>query len=232
MTNVAPLLQCDDSESFREQFAANLHAALDHLEDMPRHHGRIKAAARVFGVSGNTMTGWLKGTSLPEIWRLPEIARKLDTTIDQLMTGDFATPSLINEQYAMISIHGQQDGEESQAIYALPETLQFMKLSRDMPWMRVESADMEGLVSVGDFVIYDPSACDIGTTSAVFVLSACGSTVIRRACRTLRGQIVLSCDHPHMPDEMLTDADFTEAKHDRSKIVVLGRVIGKMTQRT
>ena len=221
----------EDSESFRRQFSINLNAALDHVEDMPRSHGRITTAAQLFGVSVNTMTGWLKGLSLPEIWRLPEIARKLDTSVDQLITGDFSAPSVIDEQYAMLGVHGQQAPDDVQSIYALPETLRFLRISRDMRFMLIDTSDMEGFVSPGDFVIYNPDEKHIGMTSGIFVLSAHGNILVRRACRTTRGQIVLSCDHPHMPDENLTDSDFTEEQGEKGKLYVLGRVIGKTTQR-
>lgn len=216
----------DDTESFRRQFSSNLNQALDHVENMPRGHGRITAAAQLFGVSVNTMTGWIKGASLPEIWRLPEIARKLDTTIDQLITGDFSAPGLIDEQYAVVGVHGQHEPEDVYSIYAMPETLKFLRLGRDVQLMRVESSDMEGMVNPGDFVIYDPGSRSLGMTSGVFVLSVGGSVLVRRVCRTLRGQIVLSCDNPHVPDETLADEDFAQEEDEQGKIRVLGKVVG------
>ncbi len=232
MINVVSLRPSnEDSESFRRQFAINLNAALDHVDNMPRSHGRITTAAQLFGVSVNTMTGWLKGSSLPEMWRLPEIARRLDTSVDQLVTGDFAAPSVIDEQYAMLGVHGQHAPEDVQSIYALPETLRFLHISRDMRFMLIDTSDMEGFVSPGDFVIYNPGEKHVGMTNGIFVLSTNGNIIVRRACRTTRGQIVLSCDHPHMPDESLTDSDFTEDPAEIGKLYVLGRVIGKTTQR-
>lgn len=232
MTNVLTMPQGgEDSESFRRRFSANLGAALDHLEEIPVGYGRVSTAAQMLGVSANTMNAWLKGVSLPEIWRLPEIARRLDTTVDQLITGDFTNPSLIDEQYAMITVHGQTDHDETQSVFALPETLRYLRLNRDTCLMRVETTDMEGFVSNGDFVIYDPKARQIGMASGVFVLSAYGHILLRRACRTIRNQIILSCDHPHMPDEMLNDDDFSDDENDAGKVMVMGQVVGKITPR-
>lgn len=218
----------DETDSFRRQFSINLNTALDHLDYMPRSHGRITAAAQLLGVSINTMTGWIKGTSLPEIWRMPEIARKLHTTVDQLITGDFSTPGLIDEQYAVVGIHGQHEPEDSFSIYALPETLSFLNLARDVKLMRVDSSDLEDSVKPGDFVIYDPSYQTLGNTSAIFVLQVSGSVLLRRICRTLRGQIILSCDTPHIPDETLTDEDFTVDYSEPGKIRILGKVTGTL----
>ncbi len=229
MANVVPMPQTgEDQESFRRRFSANLAVALDHVEGMPAGYGRVTLAAQLLGVSANTMNAWLKGLSLPEIWRLPEIARRLDTTVDQLITGDFAAPGLIDEQYAMVALHGQNNLDDTQALYALPETLRFLRISRDMRLMRVDSPDMEGFAAPGDFVIYDPRARQIGLAGGVFVLAAYGQIVVRRACRTLRNQILLSCDHPHMPDETVGDADFSEVGQDGNKLQILGQVVGRI----
>lgn len=232
MANVLTMPQGnEDSESFRKRFSANLATALDHLDAIPAGYGRVTLAAQLLGVSANTMNAWLKGISLPEIWRLPEIARRLDTTVDQLITGDFAEPGLIDEQYAMVGVHGQGALEDMQALYALPETLRFLRISRDMRLMRIDSPDMEGFVAPGDFVIYDPRARQIGMGGGVFVLSAYGQILVRRACRTLRNQILLSCDHPHMPEETVSDQEFTDSEHEQKKLFILGQVVGKIIHR-
>lgn len=232
LTNVVNMSQGgEDSERFRKHFSANLNAALDQLDDVPVGYGRVTTAAHMLGVSANTMNAWLKGVSLPEIWRLPEIARRLDTTVDQLITGDFAAPSLIDEQYAMISVHGQSTPDDAQTVFALPETLRFLRISRDTRLMRIETGDMEGFASPGDFVIYDPSVRQVGMAGGVFVLSAHGQTLVRRACRTIRNQLILSCDNPHIPDESLTDEDFSDFEERSGKICVLGQVVGKITPR-
>lgn len=230
MTNVVSIPGNEDSESFRKRFSANLAAALDQLQDIPSGYGRVTTAAQLLGVSANTMNAWLKGSSLPEIWRLPEIARRLDTTVDQLITGDFATPGLIDEQYAMITVHGQNALDDAQNIYALPETLRFLRINRDMRLMRIETTDMEGFVSPGDLVIYDPRARQIGMTTGIFLLSAYGHLLVRRGCRTIRGQILLSCENPHMPDESLTEHDFSTDEHG-DKLCIIGQIVGKITPR-
>jgi len=97
--------------------------------------------------------------------------------------------------------------------------------------MRIESADMEGFASPGDFVIYDPSSRQISMAGGVFVLDANGHILVRRACRTIRNQIILSCDNPHIPDESLLDADFTGSDNELGKLFVLGQVVGKFTPR-
>ena len=232
MNNVFTMPQGgEDSESFRRHFSSNLNAALDQLEEVPAGYGRVTTAAQMLGVSANTMNAWLKGISLPEIWRLPAIARRLDTTVDQLITGDFTAPGLIDEQYAMITIHGQNDVDDIQTLYALPETLRYLRINRETQLMRVENADMEGFVSPGDFVIYDPEAREIGMTGGVFLISAHGSILLRRACRTIRQQIILSSENPHIPEESLSDEDFADSDSATGKLKVLGQVVGKVTPR-
>src|SRR6185312_15462614 len=73
---------------FRRQFASNFNAALDRRGSIPPGYGRVTAVAQLFDVSQNTATAWVRGDGVPELFRLPEIAKTLNTTVEQLVMGD------------------------------------------------------------------------------------------------------------------------------------------------
>src|SRR6185369_8869986 len=92
MNTVIQLNESDDKtqrqKAFRKQFADNLNAALDRRGAIPSGYGRVVAVAELFGVSQNTAANWLKGEGVPELFRLPEIAETLSTTVEHLVVGD------------------------------------------------------------------------------------------------------------------------------------------------
>lgn len=85
-----------------------------------------------------------------ELFRLPEIAKTLNTTVEQLVMGDAGSGAhIVDEQYAVIDLH-PDNTEEGHAIYTLPETLRDIGLPRDVRMMRVQAEDMEPYLRSGE----------------------------------------------------------------------------------
>ena len=106
-------------KAFRKQFAENFQSALDRRGVIPSGYGRAVGVAELFGVSQNTAANWLKGDGVPELFRLPEIAERLGTTVEQLVNGDqnMGTQA-IDERYVMIDMHGD-DSLDGHSWYTL-----------------------------------------------------------------------------------------------------------------
>jgi len=67
--------------------------ALEFIPSIPRKRGRISAAAQLFSESHQTVRLWLNSSDgtkagMPDIRKIPNIAKILDVTIEWLLTGD------------------------------------------------------------------------------------------------------------------------------------------------
>jgi transcriptional regulator with XRE-family HTH domain len=231
MNSVIQLSESDDKtlrqKTFRKQFADNLNAALDRRGAIPSGYGRVVAVAELFGVSQNTAANWLKGEGVPELFRLPEIAEALSTTVEHLVVGDRGSGThVIDERYAVVDVH-EDDTLEGHSWYTLPETLRSVGLPRDIRMLQVASDDMAPYVSQGDLVIYDPRVNRI-QTNGVFVLQTGGHFIVRRVQRGIKQSIRLICDNTLFGDETLTEADFVESDEGDDRVVVIGHVVGRM----
>lgn len=231
MNSVIQLGESDDKtlrqRAFRKQFADNLNAALDRRGAIPSGYGRVVAVAELFGVSQNTAANWLKGEGVPELFRLPEIAEALGTTVEHLVVGDRGTGThVIDERYAVVDVH-EDDTLEGHAWYTLPETLRSIGLPHDVRMLRMASDDMAPFASQGDLVIYDPRVNRL-QTNGVFVLQTGGHFIVRRVQRGIKQSIRLICDNTLFGDETLAEADFAEADEGDDRVVVVGHVVGRM----
>jgi len=231
MNSVIQLGESDDKtlrqRSFRKQFADNLNAALDRRGAIPSGYGRVVAVAELFGVSQNTAGNWLKGEGVPELFRLPEIAEALGTTVEHLVVGDRGTGThVIDERYAVVDVH-EDDTLEGHAWYTLPETLRSIGLPPDVRMLRMASDDMAPYASQGDLVIYDPRVNRI-QTNGVFILQTGGHFIVRRVQRGIKQSIRLICDNTLFGDETLAETDFAESDQGDDRVVVVGHVVGRM----
>lgn len=214
-------------KAFRKQFAENFQAALDRRGVIPSGYGRAVGVAELFGVSQNTAANWLKGDGVPELFRLPEIAERLGTTVEQLVNGDqnMGTQA-IDERYVMIDMHGD-DSLDGHSWYTLPETLRSVGLPNDIKMLQVTNDDMAPYVSHGDVVVYDPRVERI-QSSGVFVLQVGERFLVRRVQRGVKQNVRLICDNPSFEDETLDESEFSEGGQADDRIVVIGYVIGRI----
>lgn len=214
-------------QEFRRQFAANFNAALDRRGSIPPGYGRVTAVAQLFDVSQNTATAWVRGDGVPELFRLPEIAKTLNTTVEQLVMGDAGTGAhIVDEQYAVIDLHPDNTAD-GHAIYTLPETLRDIGLPRDVKMMRVQSEDMEPYLRTGDIVVYDPRVTRI-QTNGVYVLHVNDKFVVRRAQSGLKKEVRLICDNAKFSEEVLAPEDFADAPDDSGRVAVVGQVLARV----
>jgi len=214
-------------QEFRRQFAANFNAALDRRGSIPPGYGRVTAVAQLFDVSQNTATAWVRGDGVPELFRLPEIAKTLNTTVEQLVMGDAGSGAhIVDEQYAVIDLH-PDNTTDGHAIYTLPETLRDIGLPRDVKMMRVQSEDMEPYLRSGDIVVYDPRVNRI-QTNGVYVLQVNDKFVVRRAQPGLRKEVRLICDNTKFSEEVLAPEDFSETPDDSGRVAVVGQVLARV----
>jgi hypothetical protein len=214
-------------QEFRRQFAANFNAALDRRGSIPPGYGRVTAVAQLFDVSQNTATAWVRGDGVPELFRLPEIAKTLNTTVEQLVMGDNGTGAhIVDEQYAVIDLH-PDNTSDGHAIYTLPETLREIGLPRDVKMMRVQSEDMEPYLRNGDIVVYDPRVTRI-QTNGVYVLHVNDKFVVRRAQSGLKKEVRLICDNAKFSEEVLAPEDFAETPDDSGRVAVVGQVLARV----
>lgn len=231
MNTVIQLNDSDDKtqrqRTFRKQFADNLNTALDRRGAIPSGYGRVIAVAELFGVSQNTAANWVKGEGVPEMFRLPEIAEALCTTVEQLVAGDCGTGTqVIDERYAVVDVH-ENDTLDGHSWYTLPETLRTIGLPRDIKMLQIATDDMSPYVNHGDLVIYDPRVNRI-QTNGVFVLKSGGCYIVRRAQRGTKQSIRLICDNRLFGDETLNESDFSESGEDDGRVVVVGHVVGRL----
>lgn len=214
-------------QEFRRQFAANFNAALDRRGSIPPGYGRVTAVAQLFDVSQNTATAWVRGDGVPELFRLPEIAKTLNTTVEQLVMGDAGSGAhIVDEQYAVIDLH-PDNTPDGHAIYTLPETLREIGLPRDVKMMRVQSEDMEPYLRTGDIVVYDPRVTRI-QTNGVYVLHVNDKFVVRRAQSGLKKEVRLICDNAKFSEEVLAPEDFADTPDDSGRVAVVGQVLARV----
>ena len=214
--------------AFRKQFAANLNLALDQKGAIPLGYGRVVGVAELFSVSQNTAASWLKGEGAPELYRLPEIAEILGTTVEQLVVGDrSAGTNAIDERYVMVDMH-EDEGVGGYSWYTLPETLRSLGLPSDVKMLQVRSDDMAPYASSGDVLFYDPRVVRI-QANGVFVLQVGDRFIVRRVQRGVKQNIRLICDNPSFDDEVFDASEFSDGlQDDKDLIVVAGLVCGRM----
>lgn len=217
-------------QAFRRLFAEQLNTALDRHRHIPQGHGRVQAVASLFGITRITAGKWLSGEGLPELWRLPQIAQLLNVDANELV-GSTTNALLIDDRYISLPMHGQDTPEEQMPLFVQPGTLQHTSIVRGCLIMQVNSTDMSSFAPVGDLVVYNPGIKWFGTGSDVYVLRVQGRYVLRRAVRTLRGDIVLSADNGQM-QETFSPTDFTSDADPTSPLIyVVGRVVARVLTR-
>lgn len=221
----------DDAEQFRAFFATKLNESLDNHFHIPKGYGRVAAVASLFNISTNTANAWLKGHSLPELWRMPGIAKLLNVGVEELLGGGSVSPMSIDDNYVSLDVHSQGSTADGTALYLQPGTLKQLRIPSGCQIMLVQTDEMAGFASTGDAVIYNPGVKRIGTNNEVYVLKSGDHLLLRRAHRNLRNEIRLSCEDPSIPHEVFQATDFTSNEESTDKIYVVGQVVGRILVR-
>jgi transcriptional regulator with XRE-family HTH domain len=217
-------------QGFRRLFAERFNTALDRHVHIPQGHGRGQAVAALFGITRATAGKWLNGEGLPELWRLPQLARLLNVDVNELVGGSTHAMT-IDDRYVSIDMHDQDNPDEMVPLYLQPSTLQSAGLTPGCLLMQVTTNDMVGYVGVGDMVLYNPGVKWISTGTDVYIFKVQGRYVLRRAARTLRGDIILT-NEADKTQEAFKGEDFTsEPNNPAGLIYVVGRVVARVLLR-
>lgn len=215
---------------FRRLFAARLNAALDQHMSVPRGYGRGQAVAGMFGITRITAGKWLAGEGLPDLWRLPQLARLLNVDTNELVGGTVRALES-DDRYMSINMHNQDHPDKRIPMYLPASSLQGNLVTPGCLLMQLSTNDMVGYAGVGDMVIYNPDVQWISAGTDVYILRVQGHYVLRRATRTLRGEIVLTTE-ANSGQELFKDADFTSALDGPTDLIaVVGRVQGRILLR-
>lgn len=215
---------------FRKLFAERFNTALDRHSHIPQGHGRGQAVASLFGITRATAGKWLNGEGLPELWRLPQLAQLLNVDVNELVGGS-THPMTIDERYMSIDMHDQDNPDEVVPLFLQPSSLKGAGLTPGCMLMQVTTTDMAGYVSVGDMVLYNPGVKWISTGTDVYLFKVQGRYVLRRAARTLRGDIVLSNEADKTQESFKGDDFTSEPNHPEGLIYVVGRVVARVILR-
>lgn len=230
LTETLPAETPQAESSFRKLFTQRFNTALDRHSHIPQGHGRGQAVASLFGITRATAGKWLNGEGLPELWRLPLLAQLLNVDVNELVGGS-TNPMTIDDRYECINMHLQDSPDEVAPLFLQPSSLVSAGLTPGCLLMQVNTNDMVGYVSAGDMVLYNPGVKWISTGTDVYVFKVQGRYVLRRAARTLRGDIVLSSEADKTP-EGFKGEDFTsEPNHPDGLIYVVGRVVARVILR-
>lgn len=216
---------------FRKLFAERFNAALDRHGHIPQVYGRGQAVSALFGITRATAGKWLNGEGLPELWRLPHLARLLNVDVNELVGGT-TSPMMIDDRYVSLDIHEQDAPTDVVSIFLQPSTLKRIGFAPGCLLMRLSTNEMVGFAGIGDVVVYNPGVKWISTGTDVYVLRVKGRYVLRRATRTLRDEVVLSCENS-LSQESFKGEDFTSepAAHDPNLIYVVGQVMARIVLR-
>lgn len=80
------------NEDMASDVSKRINNALSFIPSIPKKYGRISAAAQLFGESHQTVRLWLaagdsKKVGMPDIRKIPGVAKTLDVSIEWLLTG-------------------------------------------------------------------------------------------------------------------------------------------------
>jgi phage repressor protein C with HTH and peptisase S24 domain len=128
-------------------------------------------------------------------------------------------------------MHTQDQPADVSSLFLQPGALRSAALPPGCMLMRVTTNDMAGYVGVGDMVIYNPGVKWISSGNDVYLFRVGNQYVLRRATRSLRGDITLTSDSTGAT-ESFKGEDFTsEAKDASGALFVVGRVVARILMR-
>jgi hypothetical protein len=153
-----------DATSFRRRFAVGFNALLDKHGVPASGQGRAVFVSSRFNVNKSSASKWLSGGTLPEPWKLAEIADYFGVSMDEVVGRSFS---------AKATDEREADGSTEHALSAAFNEVLDAKHTRtriavvppfpaDYPrddslyLTMVSSPSMEPFVMPGDYVIYKP----------------------------------------------------------------------------
>lgn len=217
-------------DAFRLTFARSLTMALNTSQVVPENEvNKVEVLASLLQTDASIVASWLSGRTLPDALDLHKISKLLHVSIDELINpGRQRRNELqsIDEEYHCITVH-DVSSPEGYSLYTLPETLRHLKLPRCCSMFSIGDDSMSPLFRMGDIVIYDYRVTSFAS-NGLYVLRAADGYFVRRVVRTNPTQVSLITENKdYFPSEYAM-TEFTGNPEMEGKILIVGRVVGRM----
>lgn len=217
-------------DAFRLSFARNLTHALNSSQVVPESEvNKVEIVAGLLQTDASIVASWLSGRSLPDALDLHKIAKLLHVSIDDLINPGRQRRSeiqAIDEEYHCITVHDSSTSE-GYSIYTLPETLRHLKLPRCTSMLSIGDDSMSPLFRFGDIVIYDFRVTSFAS-NGLYVLRGQDGYYVRRVVKTAQNAITLLPENKDYFPSDHASTDFTGNPEMEGKILIVGRVVGRM----
>ena len=206
-----------ENAEYRQKFSERLQKALDLAGIGGR--GKFKWLSDATGVSQQNVRKWLSGEALPEMRKIPELARRLGVRLEWLIGG---VGDMVRDDKTMwIPVISWSDiprwlDQETRNDVARIDTLPFSgKAGPDTFAVAMQGASMEPDFMDEDFVVVDPG---LSWKHQSFVLASAGD-----GTETIR-KVLMDGGRPVL---MLSNLKYpSQVDSERNRI--LGTVIGKV----
>ena len=206
-----------ENAEYRRKFSERLQKSLDLLGIGGR--GKFKWLSDATGVSQQNVRKWLSGEALPEMRKIPELAKRLGVRLEWLIggSGDMQRDdkTLWIPVISWTDISRWLDPAVRNNVKRLNELPFLVKAGPDTFAVAMQGASMEPDFMDGDFVVIDPGQ---PWKHHSFVLASAGSgtETIRKALMD-GGRPVLILSNLKYPSQV-----------DSERNLILGTVIGKI----
>lgn len=221
-------------------FSSRLNAALTEA-GIPQDRKRLATVAKMFGVSREAVRKWLSGDSIPDTKRIPEIANKLNVTVEWLLGGKSAEPEILSVRAGPgeddIQIPHYRDvhlsaGPGHHVSYE-SGTYTDDSLSFKRSWLDRKGYSEKNLVVVyasgesmspricdGDILVVKIDENHDIRDGRVYAINYDGMIKVKRLSKRYDGSIVVSSDNPdpRYKEEIIP-------AHDLELLNIIGRVV-------
>lgn len=221
-----------NADIFRKEFSGRLNKLLTRVGVPEAGAGRVTKAAEIFDVSITTAQKWLSGGTMPEPHRWPDICKRLDCSIEDLLMSDSQRSNVVPVGFTEIGLVDLvvKGGFETRRILVEAKPGSDPILSQDNLLIhRVATNMMEPYVMTGDYVIADRNNCSLRTNSVMLFMHL-DELFVRRVQNLLNGKIVLLCENGRYQSETIEESQFSNAdeQDNEGKVGVVGTIIGRV----
>lgn len=226
---------CSMEHDPKRAFSNRLNEALDDAGFPPKGEGRQNAVAKAFRVSQVAARKWLEGESIPNTKRLAEMAERVGTTVEWLLSGHGRKGEFVHvgeeraayNDFAMVPLYDVKAAAGGGAVVTsekILDTLAFRadflrhELSAtkdDLYLIHVEGDSMEPTLRAGDVILVDHRRSQ-PDREGIYVIRMDDTLLVKRLQLQPGGRITAISDNiSYKPfDLALTDG-----------LAVIGRVV-------
>lgn len=217
-------------DTFRMTFARSLTMALNASQIVPEKEvNKVEILSGLLQTDASIVASWLSGRTLPDALDLHKIAKLLKISVDDLINPGRQRSNdhhQIDEEYHCITVH-DASSPDGYSLYTLPETLRYLKLPRCCSMFTVGDDSMSPLFRIGDIVVYDYRVTAFAS-SGLYVLRGPDGYFVRRVVRSNPTHVsIIPENKDYFPSDYAM-TDFTGNPETEGKILIVGRVVGRM----